>query len=210
MEHGSFVPAGDAVVADAVRGDREAMQALWQTHRRWIAAVLLTHKPRQVELEDLLQEVAMTVVKRIGTLRDEANVRSWLRTVAINAARAAGRSTNRRPQMTLVGEDVEAQSPPPIDHASSDEQFRRVMDAVGLLPEEYREPLMLRAMHGMRSRQISTILGIAPATIDTRVARARGMLREILHGRERPGNDVDTGAASVEEPDQESDHDRFV
>ena len=212
LEPGFTLHAGQGTVADAIRGDREAMQALWQQHRRWIAAVLLTYKPRQAELEDLLQEVAMTVVKKIHTLQDEANVRAWLRVVAMNVARAAARSANSRPQMALVGEDVESPAPATDDHVAGDEQFERVMNATGLLPEEYREPLMLRAMHGMRSRQISNILGIPPATVDTRVARARRMLRQIMHdGKYGPmEKDADAQMRSTDGLDQESDHDRFI
>jgi DNA-directed RNA polymerase specialized sigma24 family protein len=37
---------------------------------------------------------------------------------------------------------------------------------------------MLKAVHGMRSRQIAEILDIPEATVDTRISRARRMLRE--------------------------------
>src|SRR5688572_6190035 len=52
-----------ADVAAAVRGDQEAVRALWQENRRWVAAVILAHKPREADLEDLLQDVAMSFVK---------------------------------------------------------------------------------------------------------------------------------------------------
>jgi RNA polymerase sigma-70 factor (ECF subfamily) len=51
---------------------------------------------------------------------------------------------------------------------------------VSQLPEAYREPLMLKAVHGLRTRQIAEALNIEEATVDTRVSRARRMLREML------------------------------
>src|SRR5437868_11690431 len=87
---------GRSAVAAAIRGDADAVRSLWQEHRRWVAAVLLAHKPREAELEDLLQDVAMTFVRTVSRLRDEGMLRPWLRTVAVNAARAAGRETRRR------------------------------------------------------------------------------------------------------------------
>ena len=63
--------------------------------------------------------------------------------------------------------------------ASRDDEARRLMDLAGRLPEEYREPLMLRAVHGMRGRYIAGILGISEATVETRIARARRMLRDL-------------------------------
>jgi RNA polymerase sigma-70 factor (ECF subfamily) len=87
---------GRDTVAAAIRGDGDAIRSVWQENRRWVAAVILAHKPRETDLEDLLQDVAMTFVRTISKLRDEATFRPWLRTVAINAARAAGRDTKRR------------------------------------------------------------------------------------------------------------------
>jgi RNA polymerase sigma-70 factor (ECF subfamily) len=177
-------PDAGEVVAAAARGDREAIRAVWQEHRRWVAAVLLAHKPRHVELEDLLQDVAMTLVSKIDTLRDASNIRAWLRTVAINAARASARG----PRLRLAGavaddaDSVPAVSPPPAGDES-----QRVLALTAALPEPYREPLMLRAVHGMRSRDIAQTLGINEAAVDTRIARARRMLREAIEAADDTG-----------------------
>lgn len=169
-----------------MQGDRRAIQALWHAHRRWVAAVLITYKPRSEDLEDLLQEVAMTMLTKIHTVREAGNVRAWLRTVAINTARAAGRSERAKPMQRLDSEP--SATSPGLQHAARDEsnvaayeandEARRVMRLAESLPEGYREPLLLKAVHGLRSRQISEILGIPEATVDTRVSRARRMLRE--------------------------------
>jgi DNA-directed RNA polymerase specialized sigma24 family protein len=71
------------------------VQRVWREHRRWVAAILLAHKPRETDVDDLLQVVAVSVVRKIGELRDPGALKPWLRTVAINAARAAGRQTQR-------------------------------------------------------------------------------------------------------------------
>ncbi len=64
------------------------------------------------------------------------------------------------------------------DLAQRNEHTHRMLRRVGQLPEAYREPLMLRAMHGLRSKRIGEILGVPAPTVDTRIARARRMLRE--------------------------------
>ncbi len=185
LERTSEAPLGESLVAAAMRGDREALRALWEENRRWIAAVLLAHKPRFEDLEDLLQEVAVTFVSKISTLREETNLRAWLRTIAINAARAAGRSGKYRQTGDLPSELPDVNGNGGADagdgvekHLALGEHARRMLDRVQGLPEGYREPLLLRAMRGMRSRQIGELLGIPPATVDTRIARARKMLRQ--------------------------------
>lgn len=179
----------DDAVAAAVRGDAEAIRALWQENRRWVAAVLLAHKPRQAELDDLLQDVAMTFVRTIGRLRDEAMLRPWLRTVAINAARAAGRETRRRRAKLgwqvspeSQSEDVGVPAPQgdePARAAQQHEESGRLTRLAARLPEGYREPLILKAVRGLSYRQIGALMGLPETTIETRIARGRRMLREM-------------------------------
>ncbi len=221
-------PAERSLEEAAMRGDRRAIQALWQHHRRWVAAVLIAYKPRSEDLEDLLQDVAMTMLTKINTVREAGNVRAWLRTVAINTARAAGRSERAKPVQRLHadvcdgGGGVSAASaksasgmagdngtvglrhggrPSGIAAYETNDEARRVMRLAEDLPEGYREPLLLKAVHGLRSRQISEILGIPEATVDTRVSRARRMLRELTYagetGDENPASGEGAVAASL-------------
>lgn len=173
------------VVRAAIDGDLDAVRVVWQANRRWVAAILLAHKPREAELEDLLQDVATTMVRTIGKLRDEGSIRPWLRTTAINAARAAGRTAGRRRRrFRLVG--VEPSSPTmvvegvePVEGLEGREASERVMGLAMSLPEGYREPLLLRCVRGMSYRQISEVLGLAETTVETRITRGRRMLREM-------------------------------
>ena len=169
----------DGRIAAAMRGDPAALTALWEEHRRWVAAILLAHKPAFEELEDLLQEVAMTMVRRIDTLREAGSFRPWLRTVAVNAARATARSGRVRLGAERSARNLAASEWRDVDSAES-EWVRLMLGRVARLPEAYREPLLLRSMHGMRSRQIADIIGVEPATVDTRIARARRMVRELV------------------------------
>lgn len=178
------------LVGAAIRGDAEAVRCLWQEHRRWVAAVLLAHKPREAELEDLLQDVAMTFVRTISRLRDEAMLRPWLRTVAVNAARAAGRDTRRRQERmgwrlggtdeaeTGIGAAVDREREP--DEATGRrEAAARLVALAARLPDGYREPLILKCVKGLSYREIGEMLGLPETTIETRIARGRKMLREL-------------------------------
>ena len=169
----------DLTVAAAMTGDRRAMESLWQEHRRWIAAVLLVHKTQEDHLDDLLQDVAMTLVSKIDTLRETGNIRAWLRTVAVNAARASARRGKFRPRPSSLEYEPEADSIEANIGGQIDEEASRLMGLSKQLPETYREPLMLRAIHGMRGKHIAQILGLTEATVETRIARAREMLRKL-------------------------------
>lgn len=157
------------------------VDALWTEHRRWVAAILLAYKPRWADLDDLLQEVAVAVVRHGRELRDPSAVKPWLRSIAMNAARAAARSGNVR-QSHL---ESLKHGPAPTQGAGDEElvtgeESSRVLDIAMELPDGYREPLILKAVRDMSYRQIGEAMGLPETTIETRIARARRMLREKL------------------------------
>lgn len=171
-----------ATVLAAIDGDRDALRALWHEHRRWVAAILLAHKPRGTDLDDLLQAVAVQFCRKVGELREPEAFRPWLRMVAINTARAQGRSTTRKRHgfLRLVG-----RAPSPVGEAGGPEGLARQAEAQRLialareLPEGYREPLLMRCVKGMSYRQIGEAMDLPETTIETRIARGRRMLREL-------------------------------
>ena len=59
------------------------------------------------------------------------------------------------------------------------------MDAANRPPEEYREPPLLAGVRGMSYKQIADLMGVPVTTVETRLARARRMVREEL---ERSGS----------------------
>jgi RNA polymerase sigma-70 factor (ECF subfamily) len=168
--------------------EQERLRRLWEDNRRWLAAILLAHKPRWADVEDLLQEVAAAFIAKSGEIRDPGALRPWLRQVAINAARLAGRKGKLRLTTSLdtpAGDHTTAGLTPEAPAASTpavlgrEEEMRRITDLIAQLPDGYREPLLLKAVQGLSYRQIGHILGLPDTTVETRIARGRRMLREL-------------------------------
>lgn len=167
--------------------DQDSVRALWQEHRRWVAAILIAHKPAWADVDDLLQEVAVAVVRKVGDLRDMNALKPWLRAVALNAANAAGRSGKRRPtSLDAVGEPGVAGriGGPSIPGGGAEsvrirDEASRLLDLARQLPDGYREPLLMKAVQGMSYREIGEVLGLPETTVETRIARGRRMLREL-------------------------------
>lgn len=185
------------------RGAALVAQQIWRDHRRWIAAILLAHKPRDVELEDLLQTVAMQIVRHAESIRGgRESLKPWLRTVAINAARAAGRSTTaRRRNLRLVGGDALRAAEAAIEDGAAEgrgalDRGRQLLALSERLPEKYREPLLLRCVRGMSYRQIGEVMGLPETTVETRIARGRKMLREAASETETPVGATSDGDAT--------------
>jgi RNA polymerase sigma-70 factor (ECF subfamily) len=180
----------DRLITRARGGDRAAQQELWRTHRRWVAAIILAHRPQAVEVDDLMQEVAVKLISRLASLRDPASFRPWLRQIVINVCRGTAR--NLKPTLHLAqGEPSEdaVLEPGTISMPASTQETAgelvdrrdaatRLMQQALTLPPEYREPLLLRCVQSLTYQQISELLDLPVTTIETRLARARRMLRE--------------------------------
>ncbi len=186
--------------------DHESLRVLWQEHRRWVAAILLAHKPKWADVDDLLQEVAVAVVRKVGDLRDADALKPWLRTVAINAANAAARNGKRR-STTKSLEDAADERTPVIarigveEHPTGatartrvQEEARRILELAQKLPDGYREPLLMKAVQGMSYRQIGEVMGLPETTVETRIARGRKMLRELAEAAEQAQNPQNVAA----------------
>lgn len=176
----------EQLAAAAMRGDRAALRALWEQHRRYAATVILAHKPASADADDLLQDVAATLVGKIHTLSDPAHFLAWMRMIALNVARAAGRRHAASPVQAgseVIGQD-EGGATARVSIEQQHHQRERADDARSLLdlarelPEEYREPLLLQALKDLSYRQIARVMNLPETTVETRIARARKMLRE--------------------------------
>jgi RNA polymerase sigma-70 factor (ECF subfamily) len=167
--------------------DHEELQRLWEENRRWVAALLLAHKPRWADLDDLLQEVAATLVSKGHEIRDAGTLKPWLRTVATNIARLAARRGKLRLHGSLDAAEEDNPTGGPADttelrpaHAATrTEEASRLLELAKQLPDGYREPLLLKSVQDLSYRQIGHILDIPETTVETRIARARKQLREL-------------------------------
>jgi RNA polymerase sigma-70 factor (ECF subfamily) len=170
--------------ARAAAGDRDAIAEVWRANRRWIAAVLAAHAPRRTDVDDLLQEVAATLLAKAHHIRDAASLRGWLRVVAVNAARMAARSRSVESRATRAFAIGRGESDA---REATGRDARETLALLARLPAQYAEPLLLQGTQGLSQRQIAELLDVPETTIETRLARGRRMLRQLLQEIEGDG-----------------------
>ncbi len=162
------------LVAAARRGDRAAFGALYRRHARLVQAVLLA-RVAPGGVDDLVQDVFVTAMDKLGTLRDDRAFAPWI--AAIARRRAADWRRRRRDTVEL-DDSLAGVSRPDDDAAAA----REAVDAIASLPEAYRETLLLRFVAGLTGPEIAERTGLSHGSVRVNLHRGVALLRERLKG----------------------------
>lgn len=164
--------------------DAGSMVQIMQRHERWVRGVVFGVLGRADSVDDVMQEIWLTVWRRASTLQDSSRWRFWLYAIARNAAVDAGRKVTRQRAMWKRLTQQLSHSAGYDGHVhhrlAGKEQHERVLSAIRGLPEIYREPFVLRHLEDWSYRQIAQTMGLPVDTVETRLVRARRLLRQVL------------------------------
>jgi len=160
-------------LADTIRavvaGDRDAFSRLYADYARMVHAILLGRVPRR-DVDDLAQDVFITVYMRIRELRDAAAFGGWLATITRNRATDYLRQAREQVELPAElpgGDAIEAET-------------MAVLDVIRKLPEAYRDTLLMRLVEGMTGAEIAERSGLTPASVRVNLHRGMKLLRERL------------------------------
>lgn len=164
-------------LVEAVRGgDRDAFGRLYTIFSPMVHGILLARTPRN-EVDDLVQDVFLTALRKLDSLREAAAFGGWIGMIARNRAIEYYRTREDTEDLT---EDI-----PQRNAAEEDAEAARALLAIRTLPEAYRETLIMRLVEGMTGPEIAERTGITPASVRVNLHRGMKLLREQLGIEER-------------------------
>jgi RNA polymerase sigma-70 factor (ECF subfamily) len=165
----------DAELARAARhGSRVAFGRLYDRYARMVHGILLARVPYG-EVDDLVQDVFLSAMRQISTLRGDGAFGGWLAMIARNRACDYHR---RARDWTELPDEL-----PAADRHTA--EALAALEAIRALPDAYRETLMLRLVEGMTGDEIAARTGLAPASVRVNLHRGMKLLRQKLDCEER-------------------------
>ena len=144
---------------------------------------------------DIVQETFLNAYRGIKDFRGDAQLSTWLYTIASHACMRMRRKRKGAPDRELSLEEfiptsdgefrlqipVEGLSP---EQALQNKQLRRILDhAIGRLPPKYRMVLVLRDMEGLSAKEVGAIMRLNERAVKSRLHRARLFVRKELSAR---------------------------
>src|SRR5436190_11908697 len=137
------------------------------------------------DAQDVVQEAYLRAFKSFSGFHG-SNGRAWLLTIVRNTSYTLMKK-NRAVDLTTPFDeerhatDYESVNPAALLEQTEDAEI--VREAMDHLPAEFREILVLRHLEGLSYKEIADIAQIPPGTVMSRLARARGKLKEYLAAR---------------------------
>lgn len=156
---------------------RDLLEQIQPLVRRW--ALARTGDP--ADADDLVQQVLVTVVRRMGSFRGDARFTSWLYRVVANAdvdRRRRARSTEGTEEGKEMLPRAIATVARPGDTLDRDRLLARVGACFLALGGRQREVFELCELEGRDSVEVGELLGMAPSTVRVVLLRARRAVRE--------------------------------
>jgi RNA polymerase sigma-70 factor (ECF subfamily) len=191
------------LIQDFCNGDQLSFEELLSRYSNKVFSLASRLTRNTEDAEEVLQDVFVTVHRKIASFEGKSSFSSWLYRVTVNAAFMKLRK--RRQDQSLSLDDIiqQSQSVPAlrspesayVDAQSIRHQMLEALEsAIRKLPDDYRPVFILRDVDGLTSREVGRILDLTVPAVKSRLHRSRLMLRRRLHrfvDEHRAQNEVD-------------------
>ena len=158
-------------------------QVVFLTHESWLRTVVRSRLNESEAVEDVMQNIAMAIVRHRHGLAEIHRITSWLYQIAIRQVLMHRRSTGRRRRLqnsiaTERAGQISASNS--LDKMLACESQQIVQKALNDLNDLDRQVLMLKYSEGWSYREMAKHLGVREDTIEYRLLKARKNLRRLL------------------------------
>ena len=143
---------------------------------RWLAR-------SPADADDVVQEAILRAYRGFDGFRG-VDAKPWLLAIVRNCFLTTAKQARRKRTVPLPESDAEDPDTRFIDSGPDPElvairanQSRKLDEIIAVLPEEFREVLILREMEDMSYRDIAAVTAVPIGTVMSRLARARAMVK---------------------------------
>lgn len=169
-----------AVIERVLKGDTRLFELLMRRYNRRMFRLVRSIIKDSAEAEDALQESYLLAYLNLRSFKGGDSAAGWLARIAINEA--LGRLRRRRGDLAERAADPESgfTAYGPEQVARSHQALWLIESAIDALPRDYRMVFMLRAVEQLSIDETAEHLNIKPATVKTRLHRAKTILQHRL------------------------------
>jgi RNA polymerase sigma-70 factor, ECF subfamily len=151
-------------------------EQVWKEHHARIRGFIRRRVADNAAAEDILQDVFLKMHAGLPSLKDGKKLQGWLYRIARNAIVDHFRS--QRPTADI------SESLPQLETDPGEKVVQELSEClepmIPMLPEIYREAVMLSELKGLTQKEVAEAQGISLSGAKSRVQRGRALLKEML------------------------------
>ncbi len=172
------------LIEKAREGDREAFEALVESHRERLAALVEPrvgkHLLGRVAVEDILQETLTRAFASMGGFqwRGPSSFLRWLRTIAERVILEEVRRQGKQGHVVELVREPLGDGTSPSRQLRRDERFERLERVLGDLSDDHREVVVLSLIDGLPHTEIAERLGRSLVAVRKLLSRALDRLKD--------------------------------
>jgi RNA polymerase sigma factor (sigma-70 family) len=170
------------LVAACAGGDRNAFGQIVERYQRLLCSLAYSATGQLSYSEDVAQETFVDAWRQLRDLREPEKLRPWLcgilRYKISRLRRADGKEPVRNAEALESARDMVSDDAPAADVTIQKEEQAIMWNALGSLPELYREPLILYYREHQSVEHVAVALDLSEDAVKQRLARGRKILQE--------------------------------
>lgn len=180
----------DAALMLRLRGGEDTalneLMTRWQTR---LVSFIYRYVGNHADAVDLAQETFVRVFESRRRYKPTAKFSSWLFQIASNLCRNYFRWKQRHPTVALdapteergsLGDVLPSEADSPADTLARNELAAAVRDGIQALPHDLKTAVLLFEYEDLSHEEIAAVLGCSRKAVETRLYRARNILRGSL------------------------------
>ena len=170
--------------ADLTRRARDGDEAAWHEmvdqYGAYLYGLAFSLVGNAADAEDVVQDTFSSALRHIRDFEGRSSVKTWLSRILVRRAARCHRSRARHEAVPFDARSPRQGSDTRGSAENASDARMDVLAVLGTLSPEHREVIVLRELQGMSYEEIAGVLAVPRGTVESRLFRARQILREQL------------------------------
>lgn len=160
-------------IKQSQHGNDDSFEKLMDIYEPYLYKMAFLYMKNEQDALDIYQETALKAYMNISQLRDYRSFKTWITRILINNVYEKSKKSNRFEEQYLDENIAD------FSYSTIEERID-LYDAIDLLDDKYRTPIILQYFYGLSIQQISEITRTKKNTVKTNIRRAKKKIYDIL------------------------------